>query len=459
MPRKEKPPAPSDTDGVANGETSPDVIAKWQRLTPPARSLLAQVSGREPLATNLRKARENRSLSQAAVAKKLRLSRSLVAQIELANRPVTAEELAKFADLYGTPAVDLTGTRVAADDPVTVTLLNLAPALIKEFDMQPRIHGVLGELMAASHLERLLERPARTRPSTYPILAPRTLADAIRQGEEIAEQERQRLGLRDAPLPELADLCAAQGVPVFALTLPDELSLLFIAHASVERALVVNVTHDAVRQRLAIAHGYAHAVCEPMGSIRVCTKGNANELIERRAAAFAAAFLLPASGVVDTVRGLGKGQASRQVQWLFDAATERSVRTEERSTPGSQVVTYLDVAWIVRRFGAAYRLTVSRLLGQGVIAEADSKRLLKPKFVELAGEWLTLFSSRTATPHPGYAISVLSDLNADRAHMAVEAYRRGLITKADLIDEAVTLSLQVPGLSETKLLEFAEAAQ
>jgi transcriptional regulator with XRE-family HTH domain len=459
MPRKEKPPPQSDTDDVADGETSPDVIAKWQRLTSPARSLLAQASGREPLATNLRKARENRGLSQAAVAKKLCLSRSLVAQIELANRPVTADELAKFADLYGMPAVELTGTRIGTDDPVTVTLLNLAPALIKEFDVQSRIHGVLGELMAASNLERLLERPALTGPSTYAIPAPRTLADAIRQGEEIAEQERQRLGLRDAPLPELADLCATQGVPVFALTLPDELWLLFIAHASVERALVVNVTHDAVRQRLAIAHGYAHAVCEPMGSIRVCTKGNANELIERRAAAFAAAFLLPASGVVDTVRGLGKGQASRQVQWLFDTATERSVRTEERSTPGSQVVTYLDVAWIVRRFGAAYRLTVSRLLGQGVIAEADGKRLLKPKFVELASEWLTLFNPRARTPHPGYAISVLSDLNAERAHMAIEAYRRGLITKADLIGEAVTLSLQVPGLSETKLLEFAEAAR
>jgi Zn-dependent peptidase ImmA (M78 family)/DNA-binding XRE family transcriptional regulator len=459
MSPKEKPSAPSDADDAANGETSPDVVAKWQRLTPPARNLLARASGREPLATNLRRARENRDLSQAAVAKKLRLSRSLVAQIELANRPVTAEELAKFADLYGTPAVELTGTRVGTGDPVTVTLLNLAPALIKEFDMQSRIHGVLGELMAASHLGRMLERPARTGPPTYPLPSPRTVAEAIRQGEELAEQERERLGLRDAQLPELADLCAAQGVPVFALKLPDELSLLFIAHASVERAVVVNVTHDTVRQRLAIAHGYAHAVCEPMGSIRACTKANANELIERRAAAFAAAFLLPAAGVVDTVRGLGKGQASRQVQWLFDAATERSVRTEERSTPGSQVITYLDIAWIARRFGAAYRLTVSRLLGQGVITEADSTRLLKPKFVELAREWLTLFNPRAATPHPGYAISVLSDLNAERAQMAVEAYRRGLITRADLIDEAVTLSLQVPGLSETKLLEFAEAAR
>ena len=191
-----------------------DAVAKWRRLTPDARNVLARVTGREPLATNLRKARENRGLSQQAVAKKLRLSRSLIAQIELGNRPVSTDELAKFADLYGTPAVELTGTRVDTDDPVTAALLNLAPALLKEFDIQSRIHGVLGALMAASELERLLERPARTGPPTYPLPSPRTLADAIRQGEEIAEHERQRLWLRDAPLSELPNLCAAQGVPV-----------------------------------------------------------------------------------------------------------------------------------------------------------------------------------------------------------------------------------------------------
>ena len=111
---------------------------------------------REPLARNLRRARENRGMSQHAVAKKLRLSRSLIAQIELGNRPVSDDELAKFASLYGTTVLELTGTRVAADDPVTVTLLNLAPELLKEFDIQERIHGVLGSLMEVSHLERLL---------------------------------------------------------------------------------------------------------------------------------------------------------------------------------------------------------------------------------------------------------------------------------------------------------------
>jgi hypothetical protein len=332
--------------------------------------------------------------------------------------------------------------------------------LLNEFHMQSRIHEVLGALMAAAELERLLERPVRTGPPTYPLPSPRTLVDAIRQGEEIAEHERQRLGLRDAPIPELPDLCAAQGVPVFALKLPDELSGLFIAHASVGHAIVVNGTNDAIRQRLAIAHGYAHAVSEPMGTIRVCTNANAKELIDRRAAAFAAAFLLPASGVADTVHRLGKGQPSRQEHWAFDAASEQSVRAEERSTPGSQTMTYVDVMWIARRFGTTYKLTVSRLLALGLISESDSRPLLRPKSVELAQQCLAILSPAAVRMSSSSSkVVALSDLPAERFYMTIEAYRRGLMTKADLAGEAVSLSLQLPGLSDSRLLELAEAAR
>jgi transcriptional regulator with XRE-family HTH domain len=460
MPRSKRP-APSDPDDLASPETGPSVIAKWRGLTPHARNFLAQASGREPLATNLRMARENRGLSQAAVAKRLRLSRSLVAQIELANRPVTADELAKFADLYGTPAVELTGTPVPTGDLVSGALLNLAPALLKEFDIQSRIRQVLRSLMEATHLERLLARAARTGPPTYPLPSPRTLVDAIRQGEETAAHERQRLGLRDAPLPELAGLTAAQGVPVYALKLPDELSSLFIADASVGSTVLVNLTHDAVRQRLAIAHGYAHAVCEPMGTIRVCANANAKELIERRAAAFAAAFLLPAAGVAGTIHRLGKGQPSRQEYWAFDAASGQSVRAEERSTPGSQTMTYLDGVWIARRFGTTYSLAIARLLGLGLIAESDRRRLQRPAAVALAQECLAVLgaSARVLLSSSWNTVAALSDLPAERLYMAVEAYRRGLLTKADLVDEAVSLSPQLPGLSESRLLELAEAAR
>jgi transcriptional regulator with XRE-family HTH domain len=460
MPRDNEP-TPSDAEDLTNLETNPSAIAKWRRLTPDARNVLGRVTGREPLATNLRKARENRGLSQATVAKNLRLSRSLVAQIELANRPVTADELAKFADLYGTSAVELAGTPDATGDIVRGALLNLAPALVGEFDIQSRIRGVLGSLMEAMRLERLLERPLRTGPPTYPLPSPRTLVDAIRQGEEIAAHERQRLGLRDAPLPELSDLCAAQGVPVFALKLPDEFSGVFIADASAGFAIVVNLTHDAVRHRLAIAHGYAHAVCEPMGTIRVSTHANGKELIERRAAAFATAFLLPAAGVAGTVHRLGKGQPSRQEYWAFDAASEQSIRAEERSTPGSQTMTYLDGVWIARRFGTTYSLAIARLLGLGLIAASDRRRLLRPAAVALAQACLALLgaSARQWLSASSNTVAALSDLPAERLYMAVEAYRRGLMTKADLVDEAVSLSPQLPGLSEPRLLELAEAAR
>ena len=414
-------------------------------------------SDRETVARNLRNARENRGLSQHAVAKKLGFSRTLVAMVELGNRPVTDDELTQFANLYGRTLVELKGTRVSEDDdPVNAALLKVAPELATD-EMQRWIHSVLGSLMEAAHLERLLERPVRTGPRVYVVPAPRTLVDAIAQGEQVGERERQRLGLREQPIGDVAALVATQGVHVFALDLPDRMSGLFMQHPSVGPAIVVNATFDDARRRLAIAHGYAHAVIEPAGTVRVCSHANAKELIERRADAFAGALLLSASGVVDTVRGLGKGQPSRQVQWVFDATTERSVRAEERSTPGSQTMTYVDVAWIARRFGTAYRPAVSRLLGLGVISETDSTRLLRPKLVELAREWLTLSRPEAARVQSPIAVPVLSDLNAERAYMAVEAYRRGLITQADLAMEAV--SLQVPGLSEAKLLAFAEAAR
>ena len=199
-----------------------------------------------------------------------------------------------------------------------------------------------------------------------------------------------------------------------------------------------------------------------MGTIRVCTNANAKELIERRAAAFAAAFLLPAAGVAGTVHRLGKGQPSRQEYWAFDAATEQSVRAEERSTPGSQTMTYLDGVWIARRFGTTYTLAIARLLGLGLIAESDRRRLLRPDRCR----------ARAGVPGPSgrlrvrvslssssNAVVALSDLPAERFYMAVEAYRRGLMTKADLAGEAVSLSLQLPGLSESRLLELAEAAR
>jgi len=85
---------------------------------------------REVLARELRAARENRGISQQAAAKRAGLSRTLIAQIELGNRPVSADELAKLAAVYRRPVIDLLGEPVEEDD-VLVIVMDLAPELVE----------------------------------------------------------------------------------------------------------------------------------------------------------------------------------------------------------------------------------------------------------------------------------------------------------------------------------------
>src|SRR3954452_19664867 len=172
---------------------------------------------REVLGRALRNARENRDLSQQDAAEHLGLSRSLVAQIELGNRAVSDDELAKLASLYRTSVVDLTGTRIAADDPLTVALFDVAPELLKFDEIQQQFHGALGALLEVRHLERLLGCPSTDRSPLYDVSSPRTPAEAAAQGENVANQERLRLGLGTVPIEGLAGVMSSQGVRVTAM--------------------------------------------------------------------------------------------------------------------------------------------------------------------------------------------------------------------------------------------------
>jgi len=125
-------------------------------------------------------------------------------------------------------------------------------------------------------------------------------------------------------------------------------------------------------------------------------------------------------------------------------------------------MTVLDGVWLARRFRTTYALTIARLLGLGLVAETERQRLLRPTAVALAQECLTILgplAGRAPSSSPSNAVVALSDLPAERFYMVIEAYRRGLMKKADLATEAVSLSMQLPGLSESRLLGLAEAAR
>ena len=68
----------------------------------------------------LRAAREAAGLSQGQVAKLMNMHRPTISEMEAGNRRITADELAKLADLYDTKMSWLLGDapeRAATDDP------------------------------------------------------------------------------------------------------------------------------------------------------------------------------------------------------------------------------------------------------------------------------------------------------------------------------------------------------
>ena len=112
---------------------------------------------RELIGRILRDARENCGITQQAAAEHLGLSRTLIAQIELGNRPVSADELSKLGGLYGQSVVDLVGEQPAGDDDLLLVLFDLAPELLSK-GVKTRVTDVLDLCREARVLERKLGR-------------------------------------------------------------------------------------------------------------------------------------------------------------------------------------------------------------------------------------------------------------------------------------------------------------
>ena len=413
---------------------------------------------REGLARELRAARENRGMSQHVAAQRAGLSRTVIAQIELGNRPVSPDELAKLASVYRRPVIDLLGEPVDEDD-VLLMLLDVAPELV-EAKFKANLRRFVNLCREAMDLEHALGWSPRHGFPNYDVSAPRSAAEAMEQGERVAVQERQRLDVGGGlPIENLSAMVYSQGVRTFAADLPDNITGIAVHHRSIRPAVLVNHRHAAPARRFSMAHEYAHALLDR--KVSVTKRENSDELTEKRANAFVAAFLMPRLGLEETLAALSKGFPSRRTHVVFDLATGEAARAEVRSMPGSQVVTCQDIATVARKFGVPYGAVVYRLLALGMIAEAHTKDLLGDKSQAAAGRFEALFgverqagrSRSTGTVEPSDAL----DLKAEVVHLAVEAYRRQVIKKDRL--GSLAKELDLPDLSEAQLLELAEAAR
>ena len=403
------------------------------------------------LARRLRQAREEAGISQQEVADAIGIHRTSVTQLETGNRSVSTLELTKLAALYGRDVTWLLSERAPEEDDVLVALHR---ATVPESSPQSRrqIDRCVALCREGVSLEGMLGHAPRSGPPTYSEPVPQSAWDAIAQGQRVADEERRRLDLGARPINDIVGLITEQGVWASGAGLPENMSGLFLRHASIGLAILVNAGHARARRRFSYAHEYAHALLDRERTITVSSADNAAQLVEKRANAFAAAFLMPKEGVAETLVALDKGQPSRVDESVFDAATGGHFDAQLRPAPHSQKITYQDAAVLAHRFVVSYQAAVYRLLSLRHVSKDESEKLLTQENV--GKDYLRALDMFEDLEGEEDKSLIDRELRSQVARLAIEAYRREEISRGRLLDLGKTLG--IPG---AKLVALAEAAR
>lgn len=389
---------------------------------------------REELARRLRVAREACGLTQEDVAEHLDVSRPTVAQMELGNRAVTSLELDRLARLYGRDLREFFMDDFQGHD--ALAALFRADSDVAQ---QPHVVDALRNCVTVgrevTNLEQLLgiDREGGAA-AVYPLPAPRNRWQAVQQGERVAAQERQRLGLGFAPIGNIAEVLETQGVRTALIDLPDDVSGLTMADPTIGVFVVANRLHAAVRRRFSLAHEYAHGLIDRDRLGTVSRSTERDDLLEVRANAFAATFLLPAEGVRQFMAMIGKGGPSRQRTEVFDEGGV--VEASTRAAPKSQDTQMYDVAELAEHFGVSRLATLYRLRNLRILSDAEFANLKEHEDVGFGRAVANLLR--------------LPDIDEDAARdeyrhrflsLALEAFRRAEISRAKLGELANMIGL------------------
>lgn len=264
-------------------------------------------NGAAALASRLRAARESKGLTQAQAASELGVSRPLLIAIEKGTRDASPEEIVKLAEIYGKPVSEL--LRPSAPPAAIGARFRAALASVPD---SRQLSGAVDRLedQADNYLD-LLRRAKTDAPGRYPAARSISHLDPWQAGEDLATEERNRLGLGDGPIRPLREVLEIEvGLRVFLLPLPRHVAGLFVYVEELGGCIAVNISHPAERRRWTMAHEYAHYLATrdraEVTSVSVSRRRHQPES-ERFADAFAANFLMPRTGLARRFHELARG--------------------------------------------------------------------------------------------------------------------------------------------------------
>ena len=394
---------------------------------------------RRELGRRLRNGRRASHVTQAEAADVLGVPRSAISQVESGNRNISGLELHRLAHLYGRDIREFLQEEFSETAPITALFrshpdvsLN-APAkesLVLCTELQRHIANLRGLLGLESGLVSV---------PNYSPLAPRSKWDAVQHGGRAAAEERRRLDLGNAPLPDVTDLLEAQGISTAQVPLPDDISGLTLIDDANGVLVVANRDHHILRRRFSFAHEYAHVLLDRHRAGILSHVRDRGNLMEVRANAFAAAFLMPTEGVRAYVRGLEKGHLSRTRADTFDEAAP--IRVERRFEGESQELQMHDVVRLADHFRVSCTAMLYRLKALTLLSRVDHHRLLDEDKAGLAKTMRKVLD----LPEPEHAVE-RTRFRSRFLALAIEAFERGKISLAKL--DALGALVDVPNLSE-----------
>jgi len=385
----------------------------------------------EELAGRIKNARENAGLTQEQVAQTLGLSRPGVSQLEQGIRAVSSLELERLADLFGVAIGSFFSESATREEALIAKLRSTATdkernSLVNAASFCQR---VVAELR---NLEELLEveNDDAIAPAYPTITFPRKWR-AIKQGENIAQQERQRMGLDDDPVVDVSSLLKRQGVRTFLFELPNGVSGFSLMDAQWGLVACVNREDHLNRRRFSWVHEYGHIVMDREQVAAVSRAKDNKTLCEVRANSFAAAFLMPEQGIGKAVLELGKGKPGRE-RVIIGGEVGEPVEASRRRRAADQNLAIEDVVRIAHRFGVSRIALLYRMKNLGLINQNQLDSLKEED--DLIGSAVAQSLGLDEIAEVNRDSHVPDDLKSHVMELGIRAYDRELISRSKLFE-------------------------
>ncbi|HVA63842.1 MAG TPA: XRE family transcriptional regulator [Terriglobales bacterium] len=259
------------------------------------------------LGQRLQEARRAAALTQSQVAERMGMARTTIVAIEKGERHVRSSELVALAEICRRPVSEFVNPRAPID-----TFVPQFRATYLD-DEVPMLDAAVSELNDRARdyveLERMLGEPP---PSYPPPPYPADPSDPERAAEAAASAERNRLGLGDGPVANLAERLALDvGLRIFTYPMPSQVAGLFGFSDTLGPCVALNAKHPPDRRNWTVAHEYGHLLMTryrvEATLLEARSRPNARERLVDH---FATHFLLPAVGLNRRVTELQRGRAA-----------------------------------------------------------------------------------------------------------------------------------------------------